>query len=61
LCRRTPRETAVFLEANEFSLDTRIYIVAGEIHGHDGIKALKAKYPNSYSHFSLAIEEEEAL
>lgn len=61
LCPRTPRETAVFLEANEFSSDTRIYIVAGEIHGHDGIKALKAKYPNSYSHFSLAKEEQLSL
>ncbi|KAJ6900237.1 hypothetical protein NC652_026381 [Populus alba x Populus x berolinensis] len=42
----------------ECSFDTIIYIVAGEIQRHDGIKALKARYPNLYSHFSLAKEEE---
>ncbi|CAK7325795.1 unnamed protein product [Dovyalis caffra] len=58
LCPMTPKETAVFLEAMGFPSDTRIYIAAGEIYGHDGIKALKAKYPNIYTHSSLAKEEE---
>ncbi|XP_038993185.1 protein FRIABLE 1-like [Hibiscus syriacus] len=58
VCPMTPREVAVFLEAIGFPSDTKIYIVAGNIYGQDGVKALQAKYPNLYTHSNLATNEE---
>ncbi|XP_065871995.1 O-fucosyltransferase 28-like [Euphorbia lathyris] len=58
LCPLTPREFSLFLEAMGYPYDTKIYIVAGEIYGRDGIEKLKAKYPNIHTHFTLATNEE---
>lgn len=57
-CPMTPREIALFLEALGFPSDTKIYLVAGDIYGRNGIKPLQAKYPNVFSHATLATEEE---
>jgi hypothetical protein len=57
-CPMTPREVAVFLETIGYPSDTKIYIVAGEIYGQNGIEPLQAKYPIIFSHFNLATEEE---
>ncbi|XP_021728998.1 uncharacterized protein At1g04910-like [Chenopodium quinoa] len=57
-CPMTPREVAIFLESLGFSNNTIIYIVAGEIYGHNGLESLRAKYPNLYDHTSLSIEDE---
>ncbi|KAL4340067.1 hypothetical protein GQ457_08G010830 [Hibiscus cannabinus] len=58
VCPMTPREVAVFLEAIGFPSDTKIYIVAGNIYGQDGVKALQEKYPNLYTHSNLATKDE---
>lgn len=57
-CPMTPREVSVFLEAIGFPPDTKIYIVAGEIYGGDGLTTLQSKYPNIFFHSNLATEEE---
>ncbi|XP_015877322.4 O-fucosyltransferase 19 isoform X1 [Ziziphus jujuba] len=57
-CPMTPREVAMFLEALGFPSNTKIYIVAGDIYGQDGIRPLEAKYPYLFYHSSLATDEE---
>ncbi|KAL1348362.1 hypothetical protein AAHE18_07G075200 [Arachis hypogaea] len=58
VCPMTPREVALFLEAIGFPLDTKIYIAAGNIYGSQGLKPLETKYPNVFSHSTLATKEE---
>ncbi|XP_027368506.1 O-fucosyltransferase 19-like [Abrus precatorius] len=57
-CPMTPREVAVFLEALGYPLNTKIYVAAGTIYGKDGMKPLLNKYPNIFSHSTLATTEE---
>ncbi|KAK8611075.1 hypothetical protein V6N13_131139 [Hibiscus sabdariffa] len=58
VCPMTPREVAVFLEAIGFPSDTKIYVVAGNIYGQNGVQSLQAKYPNLYTHSNLATADE---
>lgn len=58
LCPMTPREVAVFLQAIGYPSDTKIYIVAGDIYGQEGIQALKDKFPYVFTHSNLATLKE---
>lgn len=58
VCPMTPREAAVFLEALGFPPNTTIYIASGEIYGRNGLKDFVTKYPSTYFHSTLALEEE---
>lgn len=57
-CPFTPRETALFLKALGFPNQTLIYIAAGDIYGSSGLQALAREYPNTFTHNTLAMEEE---
>ncbi|KAK4354674.1 hypothetical protein RND71_026868 [Anisodus tanguticus] len=58
-CPLTPREVAVFLSALGFTLNTPIYIAAGEIYGGDShMSDLRSRYPLLLNKEKLASDEE---
>ncbi|CAI9772946.1 unnamed protein product [Fraxinus pennsylvanica] len=56
--RRKGTGKMVLLEALGYPSITKIYIVAGEIYGQNGLNALREKYPTVYYHSNIALKEE---